>query len=176
EYRAAQSPERREFAATVLADYAAGRPDVLADLLLDADPKQYAVLFPVVEKYRAQAVAAMRRAGRGGGVWGGPARAAGRAGGAAADGLLADGWALCQTLPLGRWPAVAEGLRASGYRPLRLRPWGQEGQVRVAAVWVRDGRAFQTQTGLTAAALKERDAVFQKGGLIPADVAGHGRG
>ncbi len=61
EYREAKSAERREFAATVLADYAADKPDVLAQLLLDADPKQYALLFPVLHRYREQAVARMRR-------------------------------------------------------------------------------------------------------------------
>ena len=34
---------------------------MLADLLLDADPKQYAVLFPVLQRYREQAIARMRR-------------------------------------------------------------------------------------------------------------------
>src|SRR5262249_3559660 len=47
EYREAKSPERREFAATVLADYAAENPGLLVNLLLDADPKQFAVLYPV---------------------------------------------------------------------------------------------------------------------------------
>ena len=60
-YRNAKSPERREFAATVLADYAAERPDTLADLLLDADPKQYEILFPVLLRDREQAVDSMRR-------------------------------------------------------------------------------------------------------------------
>jgi len=36
----------RSLAASVLADYAADRPDLLADLLQDADEKQFAVLYP----------------------------------------------------------------------------------------------------------------------------------
>jgi hypothetical protein len=129
-YREAPSPERRELAATVLADYAAGRPDLLADLLLDGDPKQYAVLFPVLGRYREETVARMRRAVNGEEVWDDPPLEPGWATPAeglrreveAADGLLAERWALCQTLPLQRWPAVAEGLRGCGYRPVRLRP------------------------------------------------------
>jgi serine/threonine protein kinase/formylglycine-generating enzyme required for sulfatase activity len=42
-------PERtaeRNVATNLLADYAADRPDVLADLLMDADPQQFAVIFP----------------------------------------------------------------------------------------------------------------------------------
>jgi eukaryotic-like serine/threonine-protein kinase len=54
--------EYRQAAASVLADYAADRPEVLADLLLAADPKQYAVLFPVLQAHREQAVLRMREA------------------------------------------------------------------------------------------------------------------
>ncbi|MBI1918068.1 MAG: SUMF1/EgtB/PvdO family nonheme iron enzyme, partial [Planctomycetes bacterium] len=60
-YREAKSPERREVAATVLADYASDQPEMLAGLLLDADPKQYAILFPVLRPYREQAVQRMQR-------------------------------------------------------------------------------------------------------------------
>jgi len=44
-----QGPERaaeRALATNVLADYAADRPAVLADLLMDADDKQFAVIYP----------------------------------------------------------------------------------------------------------------------------------
>src|SRR5205823_11420989 len=34
---------------------------LLAELLLDADPKQYAILFPVLQRYRQQAVKRMQR-------------------------------------------------------------------------------------------------------------------
>jgi hypothetical protein len=36
----------RTLATSLLTDYTAGQPDVLADLLADAYPKPYAVLFP----------------------------------------------------------------------------------------------------------------------------------
>jgi serine/threonine protein kinase/formylglycine-generating enzyme required for sulfatase activity len=49
----------RRVAASVLQDYAADRPDVLADLLMDADPQQYAVLFPRLRPHRDKAVALM---------------------------------------------------------------------------------------------------------------------
>jgi serine/threonine protein kinase/formylglycine-generating enzyme required for sulfatase activity len=50
----------RRLATTLLADYAAGRPDVLADLLLDADADQYSVLYPRLSASPALAAAAMR--------------------------------------------------------------------------------------------------------------------
>ena len=57
----------------MLADFASDDAAVLADLLLDADPKQYAILFPVLQKYREETVERMRREVRGDGqfdvVW-----------------------------------------------------------------------------------------------------------
>jgi formylglycine-generating enzyme required for sulfatase activity/tRNA A-37 threonylcarbamoyl transferase component Bud32 len=51
-----RSESERSWATTVLADYAADRPDVLADLLMDADEKQFSVLFPKVAGLRAAAL------------------------------------------------------------------------------------------------------------------------
>src|SRR5262249_44175343 len=44
------SESARYFATSILAAYAAEEPDVLADLLMDADPKAYAILFPVAAR------------------------------------------------------------------------------------------------------------------------------
>jgi formylglycine-generating enzyme required for sulfatase activity len=53
--------EFRQTAAVFLADYAADDPERLADLLLDADPRQYAVLLPALAPRRAWAVERLRR-------------------------------------------------------------------------------------------------------------------
>jgi serine/threonine protein kinase/formylglycine-generating enzyme required for sulfatase activity len=45
----------RALATDLLAEYAADQPEVLADLLLDADEKQFAVLFPRLREHGAQA-------------------------------------------------------------------------------------------------------------------------
>jgi eukaryotic-like serine/threonine-protein kinase len=45
-----RSENERLIAATVLADYAADRPDFLLELMLDADPKSFSVLFPVARR------------------------------------------------------------------------------------------------------------------------------
>jgi formylglycine-generating enzyme required for sulfatase activity len=48
-YREANRREsERSLATNILADYAADQPQVLADLLIDADDKQYSVLYPIV--------------------------------------------------------------------------------------------------------------------------------
>jgi formylglycine-generating enzyme required for sulfatase activity len=48
----------RSWAASFLAEYAADRPDVLAGLLLDADDKQFAILWPKAEAPRQEVVRA----------------------------------------------------------------------------------------------------------------------
>jgi formylglycine-generating enzyme required for sulfatase activity len=50
----------RRLSTMLVADYAAERPDVLADLLLDADADQYAVLLPKLSAFRPEAISAMR--------------------------------------------------------------------------------------------------------------------
>ena len=46
-FRDRGKPEsERSLATSILSEYAADRPDVLADLLMDAAPPQFAILFP----------------------------------------------------------------------------------------------------------------------------------
>jgi serine/threonine protein kinase/formylglycine-generating enzyme required for sulfatase activity len=59
--RAEGHAAERSLAATVLADYLARRPEALADLLMDADAKQFAVLFPKVEAAGARARARLEK-------------------------------------------------------------------------------------------------------------------
>jgi formylglycine-generating enzyme required for sulfatase activity len=57
-FRSGRRPEAdRLWATSILSVYAAGRAEVLADLLLDAEPKQFAMLFPKVETYGERAAA-----------------------------------------------------------------------------------------------------------------------
>jgi formylglycine-generating enzyme required for sulfatase activity len=183
-FRSAKPADVRAVAATILADYAADRADVLADLLLEADARQYALLYPLLAEHsRAPTVERMRREVKGEGFWADPPfDAAWKEPHAewdheieAADGFIGQRFALCQTLPLERWQAVAEGLRASGFRPLRLRPFVVGGRARVAAVWARDGRDWRDSTGLSAAAVTQHDDALRLGGFTPTDVAGYGR-
>jgi formylglycine-generating enzyme required for sulfatase activity len=51
----------RSFATSILADYAADRPKVLADLLMDADDKQFAVIYPKLEDQGEQALPLLTR-------------------------------------------------------------------------------------------------------------------
>ncbi len=53
--------ERRHVAATILADYAASHPELLAELVLEADPRQWAELFPKLAAHRERALALLRQ-------------------------------------------------------------------------------------------------------------------
>jgi formylglycine-generating enzyme required for sulfatase activity len=57
-YRTKEKAEaERSFATTILADYAADKLDVLADLLMDADEKQFAVVFAKLREHGEKALA-----------------------------------------------------------------------------------------------------------------------
>jgi formylglycine-generating enzyme required for sulfatase activity/tRNA A-37 threonylcarbamoyl transferase component Bud32 len=182
-FRATTEPERRRLIATLVADYAADRPDTLTDLLLDTDDREYAVLFPKVQGYRDRAVARLTAAldralapdwkdSPLDPAWAAPDAPLVRQV-EAADGLVAGRFALCQTLPLGQIDAVAAGLAKSGYRITQLRPHGAGPRVRVAALWTRDGRPGRWALGLTAEAVTRRDAEERGRGLVPLDVTGY---
>jgi hypothetical protein len=55
-YRSTNRPEERTLAAEFLADYVADQPDVLADLLMDADDKQFAVIYPMLKEHGERGV------------------------------------------------------------------------------------------------------------------------
>jgi serine/threonine protein kinase/formylglycine-generating enzyme required for sulfatase activity len=88
------------------------------------------------------------------------------------QGLLAERFAFCQTMPLEVFVEVAEALRPSGYRPIRFRPYRATDVVQVAAVWARDGRPWHIVRGVTAGALVKEDQDWQQKGYRPVDVAG----
>jgi formylglycine-generating enzyme required for sulfatase activity len=57
-YRNKERPEsRRSVATTILAEYASNQPSILAELLMDADEEQFAVIYPNVAADRERAVA-----------------------------------------------------------------------------------------------------------------------
>jgi formylglycine-generating enzyme required for sulfatase activity/tRNA A-37 threonylcarbamoyl transferase component Bud32 len=165
-FRGRRLPERREAATTLLADYARDDPAVLVDLLRDADPRQFAVLWPLVQKQRAKTVPLLERALANSAQpgWGDRPLDPGWRSPAAglvreieqAHGLVAERFALCQTLPWGRFHVVAEGLRAAGYRPSSVRPYTTRKDLRVTALWRRDGRPWRVEHG-PLAALRERE-------------------
>jgi formylglycine-generating enzyme required for sulfatase activity len=52
--RSLERSVERNLATTILVDYAADRPEVLAELVLEADEKEFAALFPRLARYRGR--------------------------------------------------------------------------------------------------------------------------
>jgi len=172
-----QEKERTEsehkLATSILANYASDDPARLAELLMLADPAAYVRLFPVAEKSAARALPVFHAelAKRATYSWNEPpldpawtkpdAALVSRI--EAAQGMLSERFAFCQTMPLEEFLASAEALQRSGYRPVRLRPYADGRAVRVAAVWVRDGQKWRIASGLSAASVSALELRLQAG-------------
>jgi formylglycine-generating enzyme required for sulfatase activity len=182
--RTLERSARRDVAAQVLAVYAADRPETLCELLLDADATQHASLRKLLDAHREKVIQSMEaELAKQPDYWQDlPLNSAWQSVPPERKkeieqfgGIVADRWALCQCLPRGRLQTLTEALRASGYRPLSVRPWAGEAAAcegdRVAVVWLRDGRDWKLETDLTARSLEERDSHWKKRKLIVAGVA-----
>jgi formylglycine-generating enzyme required for sulfatase activity len=179
----ARSESERSLATSILADYAADDPGRLADLLMSAEDKPYAALFPVAEKM-AGGVLPLFRAEiekKATFEWGDapldPAWAAPdpawKSRIETAQGFVGERFAFCQAMPLEEFLSLAEALRKSGYRPARFRPYVDGSAVRVAAVWARDGQSWRMASGLSREELQARDQKNQAEKFGPVDVAGY---
>src|SRR5262249_22143856 len=156
-------------ATNILADYAKDSPDLLAGLLMAADPRAFRTLFPVAERQAEKTLPVLRAEFEKTATfdWNDrpldpsltnpDAALADRI--AAAGGLVAERFAFCQAMPLDQFLATSEALRASGYRPIRFRPYADGPAVRVAAVWTRDGRKWRIAPGLTTEEARRLDAM-----------------
>jgi serine/threonine protein kinase/formylglycine-generating enzyme required for sulfatase activity/tetratricopeptide (TPR) repeat protein len=183
-FRDRQRPEgERAIATTILADYASDDGAFLADLLMDADPKAFAAIYPVAELRRKSALPVLQ-----GEIAKSPSRDWRNAPLdpswttpdstithqiESAHGSLADRYGFCQTMPLDEFRAVADALWKSGYRPTRFRPYADGSVVRVAAVWTRDGRAWRLEVGLSESEIPRLDGRRHAEGYLAVDVAGY---
>ena len=183
-FRAEQRPgTERSVATNILADFAGDQPAVLADLLMDAGDKAYPVLFPAVQGREAETVPLFQAeiGKKASYEWNDPPRErswaeldrAAKSRIESAGGLVAERFAFCQTMPLAEFLTTAEGLRSSGYRPIRFRPYADGQVARVAAVWKRDGRKWKIAHDQAADQIGKQDELNRKEGFVPVDVAGY---
>ena len=133
-----RDPKRREsersLVTEVLADYADDKPDVLAELVKDADETQFAVMFSRLQEHGNAAIPLLESELQRTLTpdWQDPQLSVKwRAVDPllvtqieAAKGLVTERFAYCQSMPLDQFPAICEALRPSGYRPTRVRPYG----------------------------------------------------
>ena len=150
---------------------------------MDSDPEAYADFFPIAQRQEAKTLplfqAEIRRNQRIRGMillsipsWTMPdATLTGKI--ESAQGMLAERFAFCQTMPLDEFVKVAEALRPSGYRPTRFRPYAEGKSLGVAAVWTRDGRPWRLAHDQSADEIQQADEQNRKAGFLPLDVAGY---
>jgi len=183
-FRDKARPETEHTLATnILADYASDDTNRLAELVMVADPKAYLSLFPVAEKRAEQIVPVFQAelAQKATYSWNDPpldpswrkpdATIVSRI--ELAQGILAERFGFCQTMPVDEFLTTAEALRKSGYGPVRFRPYADGKVVSVAAVWTGDGRNWRISSGLTATEVRQQDERNKKDKLLPVDVAGY---
>jgi len=183
-YRDASRREaERSLATDILADYAADQPKVLAELLMDADERQFTVIYPPFAEHGEEVAGLMRAeiARELKPKWGDaaldPSWTSPDASSVrqiqSAHGLIEERFAFCQTMSLDEFVQVAEKLRAAGYRPSRFRPYASGDSVQVAAVWTRDGRQWHLAPGLPADEIRKVDEELRAEGFMPVDAAGY---
>jgi serine/threonine protein kinase/formylglycine-generating enzyme required for sulfatase activity len=171
----------RSLATSLLADYAKDDVEALTNLVVDANAKAFAELFPVLQKHERMAVAQLQAvlARKVEPTWNdSPLDPAWkevapevRVAIEAAHGSLAERFAFCQAMPWDKFSGVREAMEASGYWPTRVRPWLSGERRLVAAVWTRDGQRRELQIDLTKGQLPSPDVPAEKNGLLPADFA-----
>jgi tetratricopeptide (TPR) repeat protein len=181
-FRDARRPEtERALATNLLADYAGDDPELLAGLIMDAEPGSYAILLPLARRRPSQflpyfqAELARQTTYR----WHDPPHDPSWTRPDPAEisrietalGMVDDGFAFCQTMPLDEFSRSAEIMRRAGYRPIRFRPYEDGQRLKVAAVWTRDGRNWRIASGLSREQVREQDDKNQHDNFLAVDVA-----
>ena len=177
------SQSQIDHATDILEEYALDDLDRLAELLLDAEPRQFVALFDEFAAHGNDARAKLstelqRTLGHDWqdesleSSWSEPtADAVEKI--EQADGIVAERFAFCQTMTLDEFRAVAESLRESGYRPTRVRPYAHQDSVHVAAAWTRDDRDWRLVTDESSQRILAEDEQQRSDGFIAVDVAGY---
>lgn len=182
---AGQTELARSLATSLVVDYASGDPETLTKALVEADATTYAKLFPGVERQGSAAVQQLHQvlARRLEPDWNDRPLAPSwqqptpdtRRTIELAQGVLDERCAFCQAMPWADFANVLDALKPCGYRPTRIRPYHDGNQLLVAAVWTRDGRAWQLERDLTAEQVRA-SASGQQGASdewLPGDVAAY---
>jgi hypothetical protein len=181
-FQRSSNPIERQVAATILADHFRDDPDTLAVLAKEADPAQFKFLYARLYQQEAEFGAAMKKEldEKISPDWHDPALNAPWSGPTAeqmlqfktALGELRIRYAFCQTMKMEVFLAVSRQLSSSGYRPIRFRPYWNDHDLRVAAVFVRDGREWEVASELTAKELGSKNLELANRGFSPVDVVG----
>ncbi|TWU48847.1 Serine/threonine-protein kinase PknB [Rubripirellula tenax] len=170
-------------ATDILEDYAADDLDVLSELLFDGQPYQFESLFdafarmgdPAKEKIEQELDRKLKH------VW--PSDLLGESLGEPdsevkgmvekSNGIVADRFAMCQSMPIDDMLPTAELLGEFGYRPTRIRPYFHQSSIFVAVAWTRDRQPWRMVVDESAESIRAMDVQFQAEGFMPVDVSGY---
>jgi len=172
-------PLQRALATAALVDYTASDVTRLTDLLLDAEPAQFAEILPGLQRHKERAVEILRnelqkKAPR----WKSAANEVPRqplgpalvAEFQQANGLLNERLAYCQRMPLERCAAMVQELQPLGFRPILFRPFLEDREVQVAAQWVRDGAPSHLEYDLSTNQFEDKNNELRRHDYLPTDL------
>ncbi|MEZ6130239.1 MAG: protein kinase [Planctomycetaceae bacterium] len=158
-------------------------PDFLSNLILDANPVQFEVVLPYLQKNRAKCIPLLKQilAKNVEAKWDDVDRSSFAEPDAtdqqiikSASGVLTADFAFCQNMPLATFREFARQLSPKGYRPICFRPFEGDSGILVAAAWTRDGRPWDINDGASAEKLNADNEAGMAEGKWPVDV-GHYR-
>jgi len=176
-------PARGQVATDVLIQLAKDDPETLVRLILDAEPRSSAPLIEALKPYGPRARHALAAVMAESVLprwddppldpfWSHPDPALKKTF-EEAGGMLGERFAFCQAITLDGFIAASGRLRASGYRPSRIRPYLDGRAVRIATIWVRDGRDWQLAHGLSAEQIRREDESWRSKAYYPADASSY---
>ncbi|MDG2013567.1 MAG: hypothetical protein P8J33_08680, partial [Pirellulaceae bacterium] len=177
------SPDQRALATEILKQYAFDQPQLLAELILEATPGQFVVLFdelrenqkavlPLLEQELERSLSFQWPELLKDPEWKALDESLEKQF-MQAYGLIADSFAFCQTMPLEQFFVVTDLMKPAGYRPFRVRPFRKDKIVHVAAIWTRDSRDWEMLHGLSAEQIMRSDRQQRSQGRSAFDVAGY---
>jgi formylglycine-generating enzyme required for sulfatase activity len=152
-------------AATLLARYEAGNPKIIAELIQNATPEQFKILFAKLSDKDVTAIQLFRKELKK--TWiphwiDEPINDPELSDEAVelitnADGIVNERFVVVQTLEFDQLDRAVELLDRSGYSAFTIRPYAHETKTMVAAVWHRDGKRTVFKKGLSAEGVDDQE-------------------
>ncbi|MBU6239527.1 MAG: SUMF1/EgtB/PvdO family nonheme iron enzyme, partial [Planctomycetes bacterium] len=174
------SEVQRNVIANLIAEYAKTDAETLASMVAVSDAKNYPTLFLPLRENREAGVGALQKIldAELRPTWNDPALDPAWKEVAPgtklrieqAHGMLAERFAYVQDMPLEQFLEVAESLRASGYRPTRVRAWQWQQSPRIASILTRDGKPWRIEANLSAKELPKVEDPAVKEDLVLDDL------
>jgi serine/threonine protein kinase/formylglycine-generating enzyme required for sulfatase activity len=185
------SEVERNVIANLIAEYARSDAGSLASMVAVSDPKNYPTLFEPIRQLQDAGIGALQKIldQELRPTWNDPplnpawkeVDATTKLRIEQAHGMLTEHLAYVQDLPIQKYFEVADTLRASGYRPTRVRAWQWQqpesdgsadgsASLLIASVFTRDGKPWQIEANVTANELPKFEDAAVKGNLVLDDL------